>query len=403
MKNRLLATLFLLALAGAARGTEPAPEEDLYLSALQAVAEGRHGDASAIVARMIARGPSNAGEWLDLAMIQCAVGHSAEAEALFADIERRFSPQPGILNIIAQQRAQGCHSAKPLSQWSLSAARGYDNNVNQGASNPYFSSGNGVPLELLPEYQPRADQFSVLAGDYTRELGQNGDIGYVQVHLRQNDRVADYNTAALFAGAEHPWRWGRWKLRSSGLLGVLTLGGALYQQQVQAQLRATPPLVLPEPYDFSVQGSLSRTHYRTLSNFDATTLEVRATLGYHDDHSLAQASAGALYDQGDRQRPGGDRSGWSLRLLARTVLTTKLQGEVDWSYQHWRGQADYSPGLIDITRRQNTNTVRTTLIYALSATQALQLEGRWVRNRENISIFQYDSRQLQLTWRWYGQ
>jgi hypothetical protein len=403
LKNCLLVILALLSLAGPARGAEPAPDEDLYLSALQAVAEGRHADASLIVARMIARGPSNAGEWLDLAMIQCAVGHGAEAEALFRDIEERFTPQPGILNIIEQQRVQGCRNSKPLSQWSMSVARGYDNNVNQGASNPYFSTGAGVPLELLPEYQPHGDRYSVLAGDYTRELGQNGDIGYLQLHLRQNDRLADYNTAAVFAGADHPWRWGRWKLRSSGLLGLLTLGGQLYQQQAQVQLRATPPLPLPERYEFSLLNSVSRTRYKTLSNFDATTLELRGVLGYRTDATLGQASLGYLYDQGNAERPGGDRSGWSARLQARTTLGSKLQGELDWNYQHWRGAADYSPGLIDITRNQNTNALRSTLIYPLSASQAVHLEWRWVRNRENISIFQYDSRQLQLSWRWYGQ
>jgi hypothetical protein len=40
------------------------------------------------------------------------------------------------------------------------------------------------------------------------------------------------------------------------------------------------------------------------------------------------------------------------------------------------------------------------LSYALRRDQSLQLEWRQVRNRENISIFQYDAHQIQLSWRW---
>ena len=46
--------------------------------------------------------------------------------------------------------------------------------------------------------------------------------------------------------------------------------------------------------------------------------------------------------------------------------------------------------------------LRLGLSYALGRTQSLQLEARQIRNRENIAIFQYNDRQLQLTWQWQG-
>jgi hypothetical protein len=44
--------------------------------------------------------------------------------------------------------------------------------------------------------------------------------------------------------------------------------------------------------------------------------------------------------------------------------------------------------------------LRASLAYPIGKHQALQVEARAVRNRENISIFQYNNRQLQLSWQW---
>lgn len=401
MKIRLLALLagLLLAVTAAA---EPAPEEDLYLSAMQSIADGRQADASQILARMIAQGPRHAGEWLDLALIHCALGHDGEAEALFKDIEARFAPPQGIRDIIAQQRIQGCYHWKPMSQWGASVARGTDSNVNQGAATPFYTDANGTPLELLPEYKPHGDRYTVLTGDYLRDLSPNGDLGFVQLHLRQYDHLSHYNSASAFIGAEHPWQLGRWKLRSAGLLGVLSLGGQLYQEQVQGQLRVSPPLPLPKGYDFSLLGSMSYTSYKTLSNFDATTTELRSVLGYRTDSAQAQVSVGYQDDRGSQLRPGGNRDGWSVRLFGHRPLGSRLQGELDYTYQRWNGHAAYSPGIIDLQRNQSNQVLRATVIYPLQRNQSLQLEYRQVHNRENISIFQYDSHQIQFSWHWTG-
>lgn len=375
-------------------------EEDLYLTAMQSIADGRRADASEIVERLLSNGPRHAGEWLDLAMIQCALGHDADAEALFARIEREFTPPQGIRDIIAQQRSQGCYRWTAQTLWSLGAARGHDSNVNQGASIPFYTDSNGTPLELLPEYRPRGDAYSTVSGDYLRELNADGDLAFAQLNLRRYDTQSDYTTASLFVGAEHPWQAGRWQLRGSALVGALTLGGALYQQQAQAQLRVAPPLTLPKGYDVSALGGITHTRYKTLSNFDATTYELRGVLGFRDRRTQAQASLGYQRDLGDAERPGGDRTGWSARLYGRRQLADAVQGELELTGQRWDGRAVYSPTLIDTVRRQTNVGLRAALIYQLRPDHALQLEWRGVRNRESISIFEYDSRQIQLSWRW---
>lgn len=378
-------------------------EPDLYLEAMQAIAEGRKSDASDTLARMVAHGPRHAGEWLDLALLQCALGHAEQAEQLFRTIESRFQPPPGIRDIIARQREQGCASWQRQHDWALTLGRGRDRNVNQGASNPFYAigDGSGTPLELDPAYRPQADNYSMLSADYSAELNQNGDLGFLQLYGRRNDALSAYDTVSAFAGIDHPWRWRRWRLRASGLAGALTLGGRLYQTQEQAQLRVVPPLPLPAPLELSVMTGVSHLRYRTLTNFDSNTTELRTTLAYRTDNRLAQASVGAQNDHAVAARPGGNRSGWSASVFGRSTLGPHLEGELDWTAQHWRGRLPYSPGIIDQVRQQDSRTLRASLTYPLTATTALQLEWRRVNNKENISIFQYDDQVWQLSWRWH--
>jgi hypothetical protein len=87
-------------------------------------------------------------------------------------------------------------------------------------------------------------------------------------------------------------------------------------------------------------------------------------------------------------------------VLARWPLGRGIIGELGYTHQSWRSSSAYSPGLIEQTRAQETQTLRSTFVYPINQRQSIQLEARLVRNRENISIFQYNNRQLQLSWQW---
>lgn len=377
---------------------------DLYQEAMQSIAEGRQADASRTLARMIAQGPANAGEWLDLGMLQCALGNADEAERIFSSIEARFDPPKGILDIIAQQRSAGCYVWAAHSQWALTLARGDDRNVNQGASNPLYTIGDGGnpdnTLELAPEYLPQADRYRIVSVDYLRDLDQNGTLGFLQLYARSNDHISRYNTISVYGGVERAWRLQRWRLRLSGGLGALSLGGRMYQKQGQLQLRATPPIKLGKDIEWTVMGGVTHMNYQTLSNFDANIVELRNILAYRGADYQTQFTLGAQNDHALASRPGGDRVGASAGLFAHGVLGRGFEGELDWSAQRWSGAGAYSPGLIDARRRQDTRTLRAALLYPLSRNATVQLEWRQVHNTENISIFQYDNRQLQLSWRW---
>lgn len=379
------------------------PQQDLYLDAIKSMSEGRKNDASDTLMRLVEQEPQHAGAWLDLAIIQCELGHSEEAERLFKAIESRFSPPPAIMEVISRQRAQGCKATQARINTTISIARGNDSNVNQGASSQTFSIGSSdfqVELQLLPEYLPHHDQYTALSAEVTRNLGNNGVVSFAQFQVRQNDQYNRYNTASTLLGVERPWSRGGWNLNTTGAVGILALGGKVYQEQEMLQFNLMSPLQPFESMQWNWLATAAHLRYPSLTNFGANTLEVRSILNYRKQSTEAYASLGYIEDHATAARPGGNRAGWNAALFARTAITSNLSMEAATSWQYWNGQGDYSPGLIDQIRRERTQNYRAGLILRTGNSQSWKLEVREVRNDENIAIFQYNSHQLQLSWQW---
>jgi hypothetical protein len=408
MRRLRLALLLSCWLTGAhaLAGDQAKPaQEDLYQDALQSIAEGRRNDASHELSRLLEKEPLHAGAWLDLALTQCALGHADEAERLFATIETQFNPSPAMLLLIAQAREEGCHRWQPVHSMAMSIGRGIDQNVNQGPTNTrYVLDGPTGPdeRELTEDFKPHHDQYTMLSGDYSREVTPNGTVGFAQFLARRNDHLRQYDSASLFAGVESPWRMRQWTVRTTATLGLVSLGGHLYQRQAQLQARVGPPLPLPSSFQFSMLGGATYSDFQTLTNFNSTTFELRGLLTWRNADLFASASLGALSDHALAQRPGGDRNGSFGNVLLRRRLSGRLSGELAYTRQTWDSRLPYAPGVIDEVRQQATQVLRANLVYSLTRYQSLQLEARAVRNRENISIFQYNNRQLQLSWQCQG-
>ncbi|UVW28138.1 M48 family metallopeptidase [Massilia sp. H6] len=381
-----------------------ARQQVLYQEALQSLAEGRKTDASSALSRLIVQEPEHAGAWLDLALIQCGLGNAEEAERLFANVETRFSPTREILELIGEARDSGCRPAAPASSASVNVGRGLDDNVNQGASNSTFivtGSDGDIALPLLEDFLPKRDGYTSVGADYVRAAGANGSLGFLQLQQRRYDSMRTYDTGALYGGIESPWRFGAWTLRTTGSLGLTTMGGQLYQKQAQAQVRVAPPLPLPARTQFYLTASATHTRYLTLRSFDSDLFEARALLAHQAGTLAASATVGLLDDRARGARPGGNRHGNYLTVSLRRPLAQDVRGELSWTRQQWDSATPYSPELlIDQVRAQRTQVLRAVLTYQFARNQTVALEGRMVRNRENISIFQYNNRQLQLSWQW---
>ena len=399
-----LTGLLGLGAATPAHAAPPAPQEELYLGAMRALSEGRPDEATEQLMRFLENEPQHAGAWLDLAISQCELGRAAEAERLFRDIEQRFAPPPGIAEVIRDQRARGCNRLQPKRDlMGLTLGRGYDSNVNQGSSQRYFSTGSGNSLtewELAPDYLPQPDEYTVLSGDYAHTFNQNGTLGYAQLRVRRHDSSRQQDSATLLLGIEQPWRLGKWRGSGALAVGVVQLDNQLYQRQSQMQWRVTPPLPLPERVDLALTAAVSHVSYPTRNRYDSNTVELGGTLNYRGVARQGNLALGALKDHGQRGRLGGDRQGWYASTMLHSRLGEYLSGEIGLSHQNWRSDSVYSPGLIEVMRHQNTNQLRATLFIPLRPHHSLQLEWRAVRNKENISLFQYNSRLVQLNWRW---
>jgi hypothetical protein len=379
------------------------PEQALYREALEALSEGRRSDASETLRRLVEQAPLHAGAFLELALTQCGLGNADEAERLFAIIETRFNPSRDLLMLIAETRESGCKKWAPAKSTLVTAGRGFDRNVNQGASVSSLIVGNDTPVELplLPEFRPQSDQYTLIGVDHLRELTPNGSLGYLQYQVRRNDRLRQYDSAAVYAGIESPLRIGRWTVRTSGGLGVVSLGGRLYQRQGQLQARMSPGLPLPAGAQLNLIASATYSDYLTLTNFNSLILEGRTLLSWRHGPLAANASFSLMSDEARDQRPGGNRHGNYTSLIVKRTLPADFAVEMGYTRQTWNSALPYAPELlIDAVRAQRTEMLRTSLSYQLGKQQTLQLEARAVRNSENIPIFQYNNRILQLSLQW---
>ena len=384
---------------------DPARQDELYRAALRALTEGRLEDASAMLQRVVSEEPRHAGAWLDLAISQCELGNAAEAERLFARIEQRFALPSGIAETIARYRATGCGRPVRRGAWLLAATRGHDDNVNQGASDPRFAIGTGsnqTDYELDAAFLPKPDSFSQLAAFWLRPLDSSGTNAIVQAYSRWHDHLRAQDTASVLGAVEHTWKAGAWRLRGTAALGYVTLDRTLYQRQQQLQARVTPPLPLPPGAEFALYANLNRVMYPTRPTYDGHTLELGAIAGYRSKRGLAQATLTQLRDDSSAGRPGGDRKGWFGSLQWYGEVADRLTLDAGLTRQRWRSEDIYSAGLIETRRLQNTTTLRAAGTWQLRPHYSLVLEWRGTFNHENISLFQYNSRALQLSLRWDG-
>jgi hypothetical protein len=394
--------------SGPAHADSPAPpdqEQELYLRAVQLMSEGKLEVARAARELVIALEPQHAGAWLDLAISQCTLGHAVEAERLFREIEVRFAPSAGILEVINSNRQSGCHGWQPRSWRSAVLTRGYDNNVNQGASNPVFVLGSGanqVEQPLAPDYLPKSDGYSQVALDYSRELSQKGTVAFVQFRGRHHDHLNEQDTGAFLAGAARPFAFGTWAARGTAVLSAVTLGGKLYQSQALLQGQLAPPLRLPGQFEVALSAALGRVQYISRHAFDASNTEAGLMLQRRTDHSQLQFGLGRMADRGSTARLGGNRHGWYGSALYQWRVDERWTTELGWSRQDWHGQTVYSPALVDEVRAQSTRQWRFGASWQFRPHQTLQLEWRDIHNRENISLFQYNGHAVQLNWRWDG-
>lgn len=380
------------------------PPPDLYTRALQAMAAGQLEAAESDLERLVLLEPERAGAWLDLALVKCAQGQAAPAQALLTLVESRFSPPDAARGVIQSTRARGCSRADSgQSPWSLRWARGADSNVNQGTPNLSLdvpSALGPMTLSLTDDYLPKADQWTALSAAWSDGLWGGQVLALASVQLRKFDALKSFDQGALTLGMEYPFDWAGWNWRGALMSGWSTLGDSPYQRLDRLQVQALRSVNGAKNWVGGFSVGWTALHYLNVGGFDADILEARAIVRYDGGPFQHHASLGASYDRGQAQRPGRDRQGASAIVGLRAPAGGGIVADLALSLQAWEGSAAYFPGLIDVRRHQETLAARMSLTVPIASRHNLRIELSSVRNEDNVPIFTFNSRQVNLAWEW---
>lgn len=360
--------------------------------------------------RSVETDPTQAGHWLDLAVRLCQKGQGLLTQEVLHYIEQTFGPPAGIMEVIGLIRQSGCETplrseelnASP--RISLSAQRGRDSNVNQGASSALFALGTafpGVVVELTPEFLPIGDQFTALDAGLT--LGLGADLqGVAQVRIKHHDRQHHFDTGIALSALEKSWSCGRGRCTASGALAAISLGARLYQTLGQIQVSWTVPMIdTALPQAMTLEASLGRQLFSTQPSFNAWLAQTRASwrvlLGGTD---LLQLSLAVGIDEPTAGRPGGSRRGVTLGASGSHELGRQLM--LDWSAQQQitHDASAYSPGLIDAARRPILQSVVVGLARPVAEFQRVRLEFRHTSHRDVVPLFTYRNTGVSIAWLW---
>ena len=298
----------------------PNPALASYEQALELIGQGDAARAIKILEALLENDPSNAGAWLDLALLYCQSGRTLQAADTFDALTQKFQVPPSILALITFQQQLGCGPARAL-RVDARLVIGHASNVNSAPSSDVIRFGAGAPisfLELSQDSRPRADTFLGLtlsaalptqganqgtwffgadSRNYFQEKGfdsQNLVLGYSESRLLDHPSVGQ---ADWFASINH-WRIGGESVESS-----LKLGLDLWAPKASPRL---PEITL------GVGSLLSRTTYEANRSFDGDRLDLVLLAAWRSQRSAGRYFVGPAADWAKSERPGGDRLGWIL-------------------------------------------------------------------------------------------
>lgn len=406
LRWRLLCLLVCLGLGHAdlyAQEQQIDENEVLYLDALRALSEKRLNEAKRLLNLLIERMPQHGGALLDLAMMHCELGNQGEADRLFAVMKTSLPLNPEQQAKLDTLHPQDCSQKNTSIHTSASVELGHDSNINQGASNPNYNfwlDGDYLTLILSSDYRPKSDSYANFSFGISQAYHQQDAQLFAQFRYRSYENLTQFNTMSGVIGLERKWENAVLPFRSTFMQSALTLAGKLYQKQSTLNFRTEPAWIFKRAAQLSFSTTISQLQYPQLSDFDARTYEVRMHLSKESQNQYWYGSIGMATDRARGDRQGGDRNGYLANLGVRRHLGGRLEGELAWNMQIWKNDSVYSKELIPVNRQQNTQMLRASLNWHLKQGHTLQTEWRIARNRENISLLEYNSQQFQLSWSW---
>lgn len=358
----------------------------LLLAAAAASAQVLDAEEEALSAKGIA------GEILDTAVDHCRRGERSQAMALFEAIRDQLDPPPAILRLIDDLEATGCSRGPATVAGSglrLQVGGGWDSNVSQGitARSLVVGSGeNAIELPLDASYQPRASAFAQAAVDYSLDLPASGLNLQMGLGHRKNASERAFDLTTAFAAASREFRIRSGVLRAQLELGEVWLGGQHYQRTRAAGLQW---LWTTARGTWLASWSAVDVDYLTQRTQNSLLQDAGLLFERRIDAALSvNAGLSAQYDRAKDTRPGGDRRGLQVQVGA-FIQTSGWRFKPQLTYSRWLSADVFSPGLIDVRRRNASTQVLLQAEKPLAPRSSLVLEwrGRW--SRDSVVLYSY--------------
>lgn len=382
------------------------PGEDLYVQGLDWMARNELNRARSLMEQAIHLNPQNAGARIDLSLIYCQLGEVAKANEMWAEIEARFQPPAALVEVVRQERANGCVVAQSQREVELEVVRGHSSNINQGVKSLSLdipTASGLMPVQLLPQFGQTADGYTQLNGSYKTAPTRDGIQAQVSLQLRENDSVKNLNiqTLALDIGKRQELDVGR--LDWIAGVGQANLDSTIFQRHAKLRLNWRPNNQPIHGWDSILGLGVSQIDYPAFETMSSQPWDVQFTMGRDWAGSRLEVYGQLSKDFGRAGRPGGDKEGrrWGINWVSALgqIDDERLFAKLGWDSQSWRSASAYSPGFIEESRRQILSTLVAAIVWPQTRMDLWTLEARRQRNHENIQIFEYDAKTIQLSYR----
>jgi len=382
------------------------PGEDLYIQGLDWMARNELYRARNLMEQAIGLNPQNAGARMDLSLIYCQLGEVAKANEMWAEIEARFNPPATLTEVIRQERSHGCVVDQPQREIELEVARGHSSNINQGVKSLSLdipTASGLMPVQLLPQFGQTADGYTQFNGAIKSAVTHDGVQAQMSLQLRENDTVKNLNIQTLALDVAKRQELSAGRLDWIAGLGQANLGGAVFQRHAKARLNWRPNQQPMAGWDSIFGVGVSQVNYPAFNTMSSQPWDVQLTMAREWIGSRLEIYGQLSKDRGNANRPGGDKHGarWGANLVQALgqFHEERLFAKLSWDAQSWRSVNPYSPGFIEESRQQFLSTTTAAIVWPQTRTDLWSLEARRQRNHENIQIFEYEAKTIQLSYR----
>lgn len=392
--------------------------ENTYSAAIKAMENNDLQQAQLLLTKVINFDANHAGAKLDLAILYCKLGNKFQSELLLKELETKHILNQNITNIIKQIRDNTCENSNYNNSniqnifW-LKLAMGYDTNINQGTSNPLFEANNGsqsVAFILADNYIKHGGvNFNVNVG-FMHKISDRNDKIFVKLNTTNHNHYTYFNTATgqflyqlpeIYFGEQK-----QNKITTNIAYNVINLDAKPYLHQQKFFVSLTPFYNNTYNNNYSnfqptFSFNFTRNNYKNIAAYNSKVYEIKTDLKYYQENFLTTLTAGILFDNEENIRPGGNKKGFFIAANHKYSPNNKWLFELFTHYQKWNSSRIYLANFIPYKRNQKIYAYGLNADYKINKNNSIGIEFMNLTNQENISLFEYKNKSIQLYWQYY--